>query len=178
MLPVDPNDVREEIKQRRQTRTTMRHNDSLQDLQWHNNVNGAAGDLIDVDSDHEHDDETQNDSARNGSEEVKEPEIHIDDTQPCHRMAICSYSLDDHQLNNDFFYIPLENFFQKYVNAIQKGIPISNCGRIRCVKFNRINFFTLFRHHYITTLACSTIDNPEALNKLVRKKSPLDLIQI
>jgi hypothetical protein len=134
VLPVEPNEVREEIKQRRQTRVTLRHNDSLQDLQWQNNVDDIPDNNINDYSDRAHNDENQNDFARNGSAEVKEPDINIDDTQPCHRMAICSYSLDDHQLNNDFFYIPLENFFQK--------------------------------HHLITSLACSTIDNPEAFNKL------------
>ncbi len=116
VLPVEANDVREEIKQRRQMRVTLRHNDSLQDLQWQQHVDQVSEDLINEDSDQEHNGENHNnESTRNVREEVKEPDpvIHIDDTQPCHRMAICSYNLDDHMLNNDFFYIPLENFFQK-----------------------------------------------------------------
>ena len=120
MLHVEPNVVREEIKQRRQMRVTLRHNDSLQqlqDLQWQEDTD-EVGEHITSGDYHSTEAENHDELTRNKNEEVKDVDVIIDDTQPCHRMAVCSYSLDDHLLNNDFFYIPLENFFQRYVITI------------------------------------------------------------
>lgn len=109
--------MREEIKQRKQIRVTMRHNDSFQqlhDLQWQQDANEVA--INDDNDDYEqvsNNEDHTGDLRKDDEPDLTRDDVVIDDSQPCHRMAICSYNLDDHLLNNDFFHVPFENFFHR-----------------------------------------------------------------